>query len=48
MTDIFRRSSAAWEGSGHGQVLWVILVLVSPLLGPLLCFLLARPFLLES
>lgn len=48
LSDILRVPTDLWASSQQNQALWTILVLVIPLVGPLLYFLIARPKLNET
>ena len=43
LVDLVRRPAAAWEASGHNQLVWALIVILVGFLGPLLYLLIARP-----
>jgi hypothetical protein len=47
LSDSLRIPTDVWASSQQNQALWTILILILPLLGPLLYFLIARPKLNE-
>lgn len=48
LVDALRAGESVWQTSDQNQIVWVIVILVAPLLGPVLYFILARPRLRES
>jgi len=48
ISDILRITTETWTDSQQNQVLWTVIVLVLPVLGPLLYFFIARPKLVET
>lgn len=47
VSDILRITAETWADSQQNQVLWTVIVLIIPVLGPLLYFFIARPKLIE-
>ncbi len=43
LLDLVRRPAAAWQASGHNQLVWALVVIFVGLVGPLLYLLVARP-----
>jgi hypothetical protein len=48
LVDALRAGESVWHASNQNQTVWVIVILLVPLLGPLLYFFLARPSLSET
>lgn len=46
--DILRTSTDAWAAAKQNQVLWTVLVLLLPIVGPVLYVFMARPKLNQS
>lgn len=43
LLDLVRRPAAAWEASGHNQLVWALVVIFVGFVGPLLYLMVARP-----
>ena len=43
LVDLLKRPSAAWEASGQNQIVWLLVILLITLIGPLLYLFIARP-----
>ena len=48
LVDALRIGESRWHASDQNQMVWVVVILLAPLLGPILYFLLARPRLRAS
>jgi hypothetical protein len=43
LSDAVRHPSSTWQVSDQNQVVWIVVVILVPLLGPILYYLIARP-----
>ena len=43
ISDAVRIPASTWERSDQNQIVWVLVILLAPLLGPVLYYLIARP-----
>jgi hypothetical protein len=48
LVDALRAGDSVWQASNQNQIVWVLVILLVPLLGPLLYFFLARPSLRDT
>jgi hypothetical protein len=48
LTDALRISSESWAASSQNQLVWVVVIVLAPLLGPVSYFFIARPRLYAS
>lgn len=48
VTHALRTPEDIWEAAGQNQMVWVVIILLAPLLGPALYYVIARPRLRTS